>query len=200
MIRFDKNRTGYCAKHADLAGRRQRIAEYNKTVKSKPAHLKYKTENIPSVPKVCIVCDTPFLATPAAIKKGGGVVCGRRCNGIRAAKLTPKRETSIEKAIAKALDTRSILYEKQSPMLGVSLVDLYIPEYKVVIFCDGEYWHSFAKRKAQDAHQTKVLIEHGYSVYRFTEDEINRSPDDCVSKIIELRGVPFGQLRLPIDE
>jgi len=199
MIRYNRKSTGYCWQHTDWSESGKRIAEYNRQVKKKPEHLRYRTERIPSIPRICIVCGKQFLATPGAVKKGGGIVCSRKCQGVRAAKLTPKRDTAIEKAIEAVLRSRGVEYQKQVALCGVTLADFYLPQYRVVIFCDGEYWHQFPKRQRQDAIQNEVLGVKKYHVYRFTEQAIERSPEACVDTITELDTAPSLQLRLPID-
>lgn len=199
MIRYVPNKPGYCWEHTDWSKHGERIAEYNRQVKKKPQELRYKTERIPSIPRLCIVCGKQFLATPGAVKKGGGIVCSRKCQGVRAAQLTPKSNTSIERAIESILRAQDIYYQKQVPLCGVSLVDFYLPEYRVVIFCDGEYWHSLPKRQKQDAIQNEVLANNKFHVYRFAEQDIEKSPEQCIAAITELSTAPYCQLRLPID-
>ena len=184
MIRQSKGQMGYCWDHTDWSKHGKRIAEYNIRVKTKPDELKYKTENIPSIKKVCVACDSEYLATPAAVKKGGGVVCSRRCQGVWAAQLTPKKDTSIECAIEQELKAKGWKYQKQKPLCGVSLVDFYLPAFNAVIFCDGEYWHNLPGRKEKDNKQDRILNDAGFTVYRFTETEINKSPKDCVHRIL----------------
>lgn len=193
-------RGGFCREHTDWSKHSDRITQYNVTVKTKPKHLKYRTEKIPSIDRVCIVCGLPFKATPAAVSKGGGIVCSRICQGIRAAQLTPKHDTSIERSIEKALKDRGWNYQKQVPLCGVTLADFYLPDYNAAIYCDGVYWHNLPNRQAQDAHQNNVLTANGYNVYRFTETEINLSPIDCLDRI-DLSTIPRAyQLKLPIAE
>lgn len=183
-IRYSKGRTGFCREHVDWEEHGRRMAEYNIRVKTKPDELKYKTENIPAISRVCIVCGSEYLATPAAIKKGGGVVCSRKCQGVRAAQLTPKKDTSIERAIEHEFKMRGWKYQKQVPLCGVTLADFYLPSFNAVVFCDGTYWHSLPGRKIKDKNQDEILIHAGYTVHRFSENSIKKSPSECVSKIL----------------
>jgi very-short-patch-repair endonuclease len=156
------------------------MIEFNIQTKSKPIEQKYKTENIPSIPRTCIICGCDYLATPAAIKKGGGVVCGRRCQGVRAAKLTPKSRTSIEILASEYIKSRGILFIEQYPLFGVSLADIFIPDKNTAIYCDGEYWHNLGNRKEKDAEQDRIIKDNGVKVYRFTEKQLRQTNGSCV--------------------
>lgn len=100
------------------------------------------------------------------------------------------RITSIELKMEKELRKRSIYYKKQFPLLNRTVVDFYLPKHKVVIYCDGTFWHSskWAEKqgvKEKDRKQNKILIANGYKVFRFPEMEINQSPKKCVDKVIK---------------
>lgn len=182
LIRYDSRR-GVCRKHTDWSKHSARMSEYNVSQKTKPDNLKYRTDRIYSIDSVCIICGNPFKTTPEAVKRGGGNVCSDKCHGIRAAKLTPKKKTSIEVAIENELILCGIEYVEQYPLCGITVVDFYIPSTKTVIYCDGDYWHSIPKRVKSDKLQNKVLTENGYKVFRFSETDIKRSPAECVARI-----------------
>ena len=94
------------------------------------------------------------------------------------------KDTKIELLIEEELKRRSINYQKQTPLCKIALVDFYLPEYRIVIQCDGDYWHSFAKQKEKDEKQEKILTFNGFNVYRFWEHEINESPEECINKLL----------------
>ena len=187
FILYAKIGLGFCMKHTDYSKHAKRITEYNKTIKKKPEGTKYKTARIPSVKTICRVCGNEFLARPDAIRtsKTGLITCSRRCQGIRAAKLTPKKRTSIEIAIEKELIRRGEEFIEQHPLCGITLVDFYLPRKNIVIYCDGNYWHSTQKRKETDRNQNITLERNGYKVFRFTETEIKQSPLSCVERIYQ---------------
>jgi very-short-patch-repair endonuclease len=97
--------------------------------------------------------------------------------------LSKKEGTKIEKSIEQELVVRKIPYEKQVPLLGITLVDFLLPG-KIVIYCDGEYWHKRPQVKQRDARQNAALLEEGYSVFRFLESEINASPCACLDRLL----------------
>lgn len=96
---------------------------------------------------------------------------------------TPSKETSIEKKIERELRKRKIYYKKQVPLCNVTIVDFYLPEHQLVIYCDGDYWHNRPEAREKDERQNKILKENGFKVFRFWEHEINKSPKACLDKI-----------------
>lgn len=183
MIRHDKKRTGYCQEHVDWSGNAERLAAFNVKTKTKPAHLKYKTDAIHSVPAQCCICNKSFLTTPASVRRGGGKVCSRQCQGVRAAQLTPKSDTDIERIMETALLNKNTEYKKQVPLCGVTLADFFLPESRTAIFCDGDFWHQLPEHKERDKRQTSVLEKNGYRVFRFSGTEIHRSVSGCLRKM-----------------
>jgi very-short-patch-repair endonuclease len=81
------------------------------------------------------------------------------------------RDTSIEKLIENKLLFNNITYIKQYPYeLGVA--DFWLPEYNIIIECDGDYWHSLPHIKTKDVKKTEWLQDNEYLVYRLSEKAI----------------------------
>ena len=102
--------------------------------------------------------------------------------------LLSKRRTGIELKIGKALSESNLKFNEQYPLEGITVVDFYLPEYRVVIYCDGDYWHKgkWAEKHGvirKDNWQNRVLEKGGYKVFRFSEIDINISPEKCVDLI-----------------
>lgn len=93
------------------------------------------------------------------------------------------KDTKIELKMEAELQRRGINYEKQVPLCKVARVDFYLPEYRIVIQCDGDYWHNLPKVKERGIKQDSVLTFNGFNVYRFWEHEIKESVEYCVDKI-----------------
>lgn len=98
------------------------------------------------------------------------------------------RDTSIELAIQDELAERQILFIKQFTVPQVARVDFYLPEYNIIIQCDGCFWHNclehypshHKEQRAKDVTKDSKLTIRGFSVYRFWEHDIKISPKDCV--------------------
>lgn len=94
------------------------------------------------------------------------------------------KDTSIELKVEKELQQRGIDYKKQIPLCDTAIVDFYLPSSKVVIQCDGDYWHNKVGRKEIDKRQDEILLLNGFNVYRFWGSEINESVENCIDRIL----------------
>ena len=99
------------------------------------------------------------------------------------------KKTSIEQILESKLIERSIEYNAQFPLIGITVADFYLPKYKVVVYADGDFWHRsrWAEKQGvmeKDIKQNKILTDSGYKVFRFSESEINISADQCVDVIL----------------
>lgn len=95
------------------------------------------------------------------------------------------KDTSIEIKIEEELKRNHIYYQKNIPLCSVTVPDFYLPDYKIAIYTDGDYWHNLPIVKNRDEKQNKILKQKGYQVLRFWEHEINKSVGECVNKIKE---------------
>ncbi len=79
--------------------------------------------------------------------------------------------TSLERAVSQLLDALGVAYTHQYP-IGPYVADLFVPSKKLVIECDGEYWHSRPGRREHDAKRDAHLVSIGYAVLRLLEADI----------------------------
>lgn len=79
------------------------------------------------------------------------------------------KPSSIELTIRAVLDGVGVPYFPAYP-IGPYAADIYVPSHRLVIECDGTYWHrnSAEKDKARDMY----MIGLGYSVLRLPEQDI----------------------------
>ena len=72
--------------------------------------------------------------------------------------------TSIEKKLQKVLDSLGVLYLAQHPIEKIAIVDFYIPEKRIILECDGCYYHNclihyptfHVKRRKHDIKKNKT--------------------------------------------
>ena len=110
------------------------------------------------------------------------------------------KDTDIELMLGAALKTAGIYFEKGNVLPGKP--DIVIPDYKLAIFCDGDFWHGknykrespnyneFWRQKIKtnmerDKKVNNQLRSEGWKVLRFWETDIYDSPSYCVNKILE---------------
>jgi very-short-patch-repair endonuclease len=96
---------------------------------------------------------------------------------------TQKQDTSIEIKMRDALDIAEIPYEHPFPFAGKFLCDFGIPEKKIVIECDGDYWHNREDIKKRDASKNGYIKKCGWTMLRFWEHEINGNIGACLDRL-----------------
>jgi very-short-patch-repair endonuclease len=92
--------------------------------------------------------------------------------------------TSIEIAVGEVLKELGINHISQKVM-GPYIVDFYLPDTKIVIECDGDYWHNLPKLKARDERKDRWLNSHGQKVVRIWEHEINENAFLAVTNALD---------------
>ena len=107
------------------------------------------------------------------------------------------KDTKIEKKMASILRKNKIHYRRYPKLFGSPD---FIVEKKVLLFCDGDFWHGYQydkKKKpqkkfwrekiernmARDRKVSRTLRRDGWSVIRIWEHDIERTPEKCVRKI-----------------
>lgn len=93
--------------------------------------------------------------------------------------------TDIEEMLMDELDSRKIIYEPQY-QIGRYHIDFAFPESNLAVEADGTYWHSRKGVSAKDRRKNQYLQSQGWTVLRFTGDEIRESPARCVDEIVKL--------------
>lgn len=113
------------------------------------------------------------------------------------------KDTSIECILRKELWARGFRYRKNYKKL-IGKPDIVMPKYKLVIFCDSEFWHGknyhestdrigtnsdYWKQKIKrnierDKEVNEKLIADGWTVLRFWEKEIRKELDKCIEQVV----------------
>lgn len=107
--------------------------------------------------------------------------------GIEAKKLhfSMPRETTIESLMYEELERRGVTFVKQQVVDGLWVVDALVPGARIVIECDGEYWHSRPEMTARDRRKDAYLTSRGYKVLRFPESAIRADVRGCVQCVVD---------------
>ena len=107
------------------------------------------------------------------------------------------KDTKIEKKTASLLRKNKIHYRRFPKVFGSP--DFAV-EKKVMVFCDGDFWHGYrySKKKKppkkfwrdkiernmeRDRKVTRRLRTDGWSVVRLWEHDIERNPGSCLRRI-----------------
>jgi len=119
----------------------------------------------------CEWCEQPFITW----NNGQQKYCCKKCA------LSSTGETNIETLMRKELERKNIEF-KQYWKIGTFYVD-FVLKNKIVIECDGIYWHSKPEVKERDKRKNTFLINDGYKVFRFTDKEILNDVKKCVTEV-----------------
>lgn len=95
------------------------------------------------------------------------------------------KETSIETLLYQEMEKRNVPFARQQVVDGRYLVDALIMGAKIVIECDGDYWHALPGRPEKDERRQKYLQSRGYIVLRFSEAVLKTDIEACVQKVVE---------------
>lgn len=95
------------------------------------------------------------------------------------------RTTSIEEKLYTELERRGITFVKQQVIDGLWVVDALVPGARIVIECDGEYWHSLPKMIERDKKKDAYLKSRKYKVFRFPEAAIHADIKGCVQRVVD---------------
>ena len=107
------------------------------------------------------------------------------------------KDTKIEKKTASLLRKNKIHYRRFPKVFGSP--DFAV-EKKVLVFCDGDFWHGYhydkkkrppkkfwrekiERNMARDRKVSRKLRRNGWSVLRIWEHDIKKNTDKCMRKI-----------------
>ena len=94
--------------------------------------------------------------------------------------------TSIELKVEDQLKEYGVKYIKQKPINeGHFILDFYLPDYQLVIECNGDYWHSLEKAKVRDRSLEEYVLSKGKDILWLWEHEIKDEWFD-ISDYIEI--------------
>ena len=78
-------------------------------------------------------------------------------------------------------DALGVRFRRQHPICGY-IADFICLSHKLIIEVDGGY-HSEPEQLILDAERTNILNKEGYTVIRFTNEEIIATPDNVIKTI-----------------
>jgi len=81
--------------------------------------------------------------------------------------------------------------------IGRLRVDFAFPEHKLVVECDGAYWHQDAEK---DQLRDQRLEKEGWTVLHFTEEQVYETPKSCASKVKRVLKNHTGQYKFALFE
>lgn len=149
----------------------------------------------PPIIRQCRNCLRKFRALPALVRRGPGSArfcsaeCFQRFRG----------ESSIEIITRDLLIQAGLFFTSQYRIGERSRFDFYIPSRNLLIDCDGSYWHSLPGMQERDQRKDAHARAAGYTIIRFSEDEIHSSSFPAMLGRALLIKIPHPQMELFAD-
>ncbi len=97
--------------------------------------------------------------------------------------------TWIEKSMGNLLDLLGIEYIEQFH-IDKYWVDFALPEYKIVIETDGEYWH---QDKEKEKKRDSIIIKHGWQIIHFSDTRMKKDIEGVKSEVCRIVNNHDGQ-------
>jgi very-short-patch-repair endonuclease/endogenous inhibitor of DNA gyrase (YacG/DUF329 family) len=128
--------------------------------------------------------------TPETIEKIRNAALNQLENGkIRKTKIEKKMDIILE-----VFKEKFKINYKYSKIIAKRQFDFILPDYNILIECDGDFWHANPKfypnpsefqikRISDDKVKNKIAEENGYLILRFWEDEINNNTAYVINTI-----------------
>lgn len=135
------------------------------------------------VDKKCLHCKKDFHIKKHEISaQRPRNYCSRECF------YQSRQPSQIEVIMRNALESEGLEFEEQYPF-HYWFLDFAIiwTNPKIAIECDGDYWHSSKKQKANDFRKEKHINKQGdWILVRFTETSIHKDIGACISHLKSL--------------
>ena len=125
----------------------------------------------------CLKCDNIFSST---LLGSGKIPICRKCYPMN-------KNSKLEQIIKDYLNSLNIIHiDGDRKILDGKEIDIYLPDYKIGIEINGNYYHSeISGEKTKNYHidKTKLCYEKGITLIQFYEDEILLKEDIILSKL-----------------
>ena len=98
-----------------------------------------------------------------------------------------KNKSKLEDIIAKELNKLNIKYEKQKFIKASNrtfFVDFFLPEYDLIIECNGIYWHNLESRMIRDDELQDFVLKHTKYDLLFLWEHVIKSKHFCLKDIL----------------
>ncbi len=101
-----------------------------------------------------------------------------------------KNPTQAEDALWEILRSKKLGYRfRRQHLIGMFIVDFVCIEKRIVIEADGGY-HNSEEQKEYDEQRSHFLVENGYRILRFNNEEIIVNPENTTTKIADALNAP----------
>jgi very-short-patch-repair endonuclease len=145
----------------------------------KAKHYPYKV-----VKCTCLNCGKEFTISLCDYNRGGGKYCNTECALCGRAGRLRKQTTRPERMIELQLKSHNLKYMVEYPFpKDNTIADFWLPDHRIAIFCDGDYWHDPHKHDLDDYFKTEMIRTWGHEVFRFSENNIMNDSAKCIDQV-----------------
>jgi very-short-patch-repair endonuclease len=92
-------------------------------------------------------------------------------------------DTDIELIVKDQLEKNGIRYVHPYNLRNLRIAEFYIPDIKLVIECDGGWWHLLPKAKKRDATKDELVVALGKKILRLPEELIRKYDFNIMNEI-----------------
>ena len=164
--------------------------EHIENIRKSKEHISNKTRKLMSDARIGKPLSeiTKFRMSLSRVGKKFSEKTKKKMRIARAKQIIPIKDTSIEIKIQNFLKQLGVEHYTHFCINGMKNIyqcDIFIPSKKLVIECDGDFWHGnpliynqwkdkeyVIKHKERDVFRDKELVEKGFRVIRLWENEI----------------------------
>lgn len=138
----------------------------------------------PKTPMECETCGRVCMVKPSLVSRFR--FCSNRCKGTYSAH-NQSRVSSLETTMGELFSDADLGAIPQHP-IGQYIVDFAFPDHRLIVECDGSYWHSLPGMAAKDRRRDGYMKHLGWRVLRLPEDDIRRDARECLERVIHAIG------------
>lgn len=153
----------------------------------------------------CKMCGKAFRWSPSRKVTQKPTYCTQACRdadparaemlrGMNAKQARSMGPNKLEQGAYAMLDRLGVSYQPQHMIGGRFCVDAFVPDAKLVVQFDGDYWHGHPlrfpdpaprqqRRMALDRSQDAYMAACGYRVLRLWESDLRRDAEACAVRI-----------------
>ena len=136
----------------------------------------------------CIVCGKTSEYSPHIHRKivagNYSPCCSNQCSTAVSRRSQEWLRTSIEVEMADELTRRGVEFIEQYNLADKFILDFLLPEHRIVIECDGDYWHRRPDVVARDKRKNAYIGACGFPLFRFWECDIHNDVEACVDVVM----------------
>ena len=116
----------------------------------------------------------------------------RKCQYLmRVGAATGKLDTDIEQVVEKQLVAEGMKYAHPYNLKNLRVAEFYLPDLKLIIECDGEWWHLLPGKAERDAAEDELVRAIGKEILRLPGKLIMRSDFNVRDEIVKKLVVPY---------